>query len=112
MKFHSDDFTINCEGRSAKLAGVMRLQSPNAYEEPFEPIHSEIQSPEGQYVLDISNLTFLNSSGVSALARLILLARQHNTPVSVVCSNDIPWQGKTIPSLQKLYAELEISYTS
>lgn len=105
-----DTFTIEIiEGENGVvLKGAMRLQSPTAYETPFNPIVLGIQSASSPYKIDIKDLEFLNSSGVTALARIVLLARQSDKALLIVCSDQIPWQNKTVSSLQKLHPKLEI----
>jgi hypothetical protein len=53
------------------ISGVLRLQSPLIYDELFAGIRKRIESGT-VLTLDIANVSFLNSSGITALARLII----------------------------------------
>ncbi len=101
------DYTIKTVNPDlVKITGILRLPSPAEYEKPFDDIKSYMEASQS-FTLDITELIFLNSAGISALARLIILARNGNTPLTILISNDIPWQSKSISgSLTKLWSEL------
>ena len=107
----NDDYTIrfNDEGTFV-ISGVLRLQSPNIYDELFAPVKHLIEQSQPT-TIDIQNVSFLNSSGITALARLIIVARTHNAPFFIIAKADIPWQKKSIMSLKRLWPKLEISLT-
>ena len=109
MKAESEDFAI--EHRDAEqravLSGVMRLASPAAYEEALREVRDGLEHTK-TYVVDISKVTFMNSAGITALSRLVLVARKDNKDLTFVGSEAVPWQRKTIPSLKKLYSNLKV----
>jgi len=114
MSTETADYSIqiNSDRHLATIAGSLRLNSPNAYESPFSSIVTLIET-EGEsnpVNIDISGLNFLNSSGVTAIAKLILKAREKNASLVVHCNSDIPWQEKTIPALTKLYQKVSLEY--
>ena len=90
------------------LTGTLRLPSPTAYTHLLEEIRQGIEIQTETYTIDISGLKFLNSSGLTALARLFLLARQKQRTIKIICSHQIPWQKKSIGSLQKLWVGIEL----
>jgi len=109
MKISHDDYTIEILPEKAVLSGKeIRLQSVMAYEKLFEPIFRALEmTPEG-YGLDLQNLEFLNSSGVTAIARIILEARKQGKLLTMEIKGTNPWQKKTIVSLEKLYNKVKI----
>lgn len=108
MEIKTEDYTIQTSiGSKSVIEGIMRLTSPAAYEKDFEHIQQGIQNSP-QYTVDISKVNFMNSSGITALSRLVLLARNTNKALTLVIDEGIPWQKKTIGSLKKLYEKLEI----
>ncbi len=108
MRTETADFVIDCGADQAVLRGVLRLPSPSAYEGPFEGIHKGLAAASTRYVVDICGVKFMNSSGITAISRLVLLARTLEKDLVFVGSSSIPWQGKTIRSLQRLYRGLGV----
>ena len=109
MIINTEDYRVECiEEGKAVLKGTMRLPSPTSYEQPFEPIKSGIEQQPGLYIIDISELEYLNSSGLTAFARLFILARTKETPLKIVGKDSIPWQKTSIRSLQKLWDKIQI----
>lgn len=106
----SAGYTVTVEegGRGATLSGVLRLESPVAYRPVLQPIQEAIEAKPGGFRMNLSGLTFLNSSGVTALFRIVMAARQHDVALVCVVDDSISWQRKTLSSLQKLYPKLEL----
>ncbi len=106
----SQDYTIDSAAtpRTAVLTGVLRLNSTNAYERLFEPIRAEILTLGTRYTVDLSAVIFMNSSGIRALATLVLRAKAAQVPLRIVTDPVSPWQKKTIASLRLLYPSLEL----
>ncbi len=90
------------------LSGVLRLQSPLIYDELFAPIREKIESGI-VLTLDIANVSFLNSSGITALARLIIVARSKDVGLNIIGRDSVPWQKKSIVSLKRLWPKLEVT---
>jgi hypothetical protein len=110
MIIQTEDYKIEyIENEKAILSGELRLPSPTSYEQPFTHIKDQLENTNIKtYSIDLSNLTFLNSSGITALARIIILARNKEVPMSLIIKDDIPWQKKTITSLIHLWDQVEI----
>ncbi|MFT5171579.1 MAG: hypothetical protein ACI9BD_001356 [Candidatus Marinamargulisbacteria bacterium] len=112
MIITTDDYQIECiEEGKAVLKGTMRLPSPTSYEQPFEPIKAGIEIQKDEYTIDITDLNYLNSSGLTAFARLFILARSKKIPLKIVGRASVPWQKTSIRSLQKLWDEISIELT-
>lgn len=106
----TDDFqlTLDADASGAKLVGVLRLSSPQAYRDVLQPISDALDAGPGEFRLDLAGVSFMNSSGVTALSRLIMSARQHGTRLLCVVDDEVSWQRKTLSSLQRLNPRLEI----
>lgn len=105
----ADDFTIDVSGGGrAALAGVLRLPSPAAYEERFEPLRDALSRGGDGFTIDISRVRFMNSSGITGISRLVLLARSKDQAIVLVGSSSIAWQAKTLTLLRRLYGKLDV----
>lgn len=92
------------------IKGKLRLPSPSAYNPQFLPIQDAITNVKRKYFIDISELEYLNSSGINAIAKLVLHARSKEKELILKVSRKIPWQDKTIVSLSKLYGGLDFEF--
>ncbi|NDC82291.1 hypothetical protein EB093_01315 [bacterium] len=102
------DYKIEISDQLIILRGVFRLESPNIYDELFSPIRDKLSSGES-ITLDIKDVTFLNSSGITALARLIITARTFEVEMSIIGNHEVPWQKKSLVSLNRLWPQLCVS---
>ncbi|NBV41710.1 STAS domain-containing protein [bacterium] len=111
MSIEQEDYRISHEANNVTvISGVLRLQSPMIYDDLFAPLHDAVSRRE-VVTLDISDVSFLNSSGITALARLIIHARNNDIEFNILCKEEIPWQKKSIASLKRLWPRLEIKLT-
>ena len=89
------------------LRGVLRLDSPEAYARVFEPIVASL-GRAAAVSIDLSQVVFLNSSGIRALADVLLLAREKRSQVKLFGSAAVPWQKKLATSLSGIFPEFEM----
>ncbi len=87
------------------LRGVLRLESSEAYARAFEPIMASLGKVPA-ISIDLSQVVFLNSSGIRALADVLLLAREKRCQVKLFGSAAVPWQKKLATSLTGLFPEI------
>ncbi len=112
MIIKTDDYRIECiDPTRAVIIGSLRLPTPSAYEPHFKPIKEKIEKLRDPYTINITKVSFLNSSGITAFARLIFFAKEHNVPIIIEASETIPWQEKTITSLGKLWSKVSIQFS-
>lgn len=107
--FERDQYSVDCaEGSDyAVLHGVMRLASPSAYDAAFAPIRTRIEGG-GSPTIDLTDVSFMNSSGIRALASLVLFAKGKNAALRMIASNGIPWQKKTMASFRAINSALTV----
>ncbi|MEZ4322310.1 MAG: STAS domain-containing protein [Myxococcota bacterium] len=109
MLIQHEDFTIDCSAAErAVVAGVLRLPSPSAYEERLAPLREGLLNADSTYTIDLSQVQFLNSSGITGISRLVLLARSEGKRLVLIGSRDAVWQGKTLRLIARLYDKLEV----
>ena len=102
IEYHPDTITCN-------LKGSLRLGGPKEYK-PIASLLDNIlkESPE-MITLDLKELKFLNSSGISMLSKFVISARKAKTvKITVLGSSELPWQGKSLKNLQKLLPSLKL----
>jgi hypothetical protein len=103
------EFRVDCapgELRCA-LTGVMRLESVEAYRSVLAEVEAVLRAMPA-LTLDLTRLAFLNSSGVRALARLVLAARHSGKPLTIVATSRYPWQAKAVASLHAIHPGLAV----
>jgi hypothetical protein len=105
-----DEYSVDYDARpnSAVLRGVMRLESVEAYERIFAPIGPAIDAAEEAYTIDVSEVTLMNSSGIRALASIVLAAKRASKKLVFVGRTEVPWQRKSVASLRSIYPDLEV----
>ena len=106
----SEEYAISIgEARtSAHIEGILRLATPIAYQSVLQPIQACIEAKPASFKLDMAGVSFMNSSGITALSRLVMAARQQDVPLICVVDDAVPWQRKTLSSLQRLYPKLQL----
>jgi hypothetical protein len=87
------------------LRGVLRLDSPEAYATALKPITDSLGASR-EISIDLSQVVFLNSSGIRGLADVLLAAREKGCRVSLFGSSAVPWQKKLATSLTGLFPEI------
>ncbi len=105
----SADYRVVCEeaGR-ASVSGVLRLPSLKAYESALEPVRSGLSNAAAVYTVDVTDLQFINSSGITALSRLVVQARSEDKGLVFRINRSIAWQERTLTLLKRLYAKVEV----
>ena len=89
------------------LKGVIRLESAEAYARAFRPLEAAAAEP-GDMTIDLSSVVFLNSSGIRALADVLLTARKSGARVVLFGSAAVPWQKKLSLAFAGLFPEFAI----
>ena len=88
------------------LRGELRLNGTPEY----APIVAMLEEglAAGPIVVDLRGLQFLNSSGISMLMRLAIRARDSKGDLYLRGSKRVPWQGKSLPNLKRVFAAMRI----
>lgn len=112
MEIKTNDYRVWADGATIHYEGTMRLSGTDAYAPILEIMQAVLATQPQAIVLDLTELEFLNSSGINLLAKFTIEVRKKGSVgLSVKGSTRIPWQSKSLPNLKKLYpaVELEIS---
>ncbi|MBT9317777.1 slr1659 superfamily regulator [Leptothoe spongobia] len=106
-----ENYLVQCDEQTATITfeGSLRLSGPDAYA-PIAQLMRDLlkQGPE-LIKLNLRDLRFLNSSGISMISKFVIRVRSEKTVnMIVVGSQNTPWQGKSLKNLQRLLPSLEI----
>ncbi|GAB4366250.1 MAG: hypothetical protein Kow00121_03510 [Elainellaceae cyanobacterium] len=104
VQYDATTATIFFQG-SLSLTGV----------EDFDPIsnllETAIDNAATKLTLNLRQLEFLNSSGISVLSRFVIKARnQPQTTLTVQGSETIIWQKRSLRNLQRLMPAMELEW--
>ena len=109
MEIKTADYNIWAEGAIIHYEGTLRLSGTDAYQEILSLMQSVLAQMPALITLDLTQLEFLNSSGINLFAKFVIeLRKQPDVAVKVLGSTRIPWQAKSLPNLQKLHKGLEL----
>lgn len=102
VQFDSDSVTVNFKGE-------LSLGGPTDYAPIVDLLNEVVESEPETMTLNLRELAFLNSSGISMLSKFVLSVRKKKSVQLVVLgSNDMPWQGKSLKNLEKLLPGLKL----
>jgi len=110
MEISTNDYRVWANGATIHYEGTMRLSGTDAYTPILELMDGVLQAEPETIVLDLTELEFLNSSGINLLAKFTIAVRKRQTiGMTVKGSTRIPWQSKSLPNLKRLYPAVELT---
>jgi hypothetical protein len=112
MQFINDDSSVTFDANAAtvKFAGTLRLPNAKAYEGLSALLldaATKVTAPV--LCLDVRELLFLNSSGITTLSLFVINTRNKGKPrLKVLGAQGVAWQHKSLSNFKKLWADLEL----
>jgi hypothetical protein len=111
VKVKGDGYCVSYDETTGVVTfeGTLRLRDMEQYG-PIDELLDEARGSALKVVtVDVRALRFLNSAGITMLFRFVLKMRQQATSQVVVQGADgVPWQGRSLPNLEKLMPELQL----
>jgi hypothetical protein len=111
MKCQDEKYLVEfiAEENTIKFTGSLRLNGLAEYAPILEVLDYSIETASSQLILDLQALDFLNSSGISVLSKFVIKLRNHkNIDLTIIGSQKIPWQSKSLKNLQRLMPSLTL----
>lgn len=109
MKIETDEYAVAYDRETATVAcrGSLRLSGMVEYAPIVDMLNAAIEARPPVLTLDLRELEFLNSSGINAISKFAIRARnQGDVGVTVLGSRRVPWQAKSLPNLKRLMPKL------
>lgn len=113
MEIKAKDFHVwyDAETQTVTCLGALRLAGMEEYAPIVELLDQVVQQRPTALNLDLTQLSFLNSSGINAISKFVIkLRKQPETHLTVKGSNDISWQSKSLPNLKRLMPTLDLQF--
>ena len=99
----------NTNQQTVVIEGSMRLANLSEYEVVGDFLNKISEQANDHLTIDVRNLQFLNSSGITTFSMFILACKKQGKPkLTVLGSNDISWQEKSLRNFKKLWDDVEV----
>ena len=98
MNIETDTYSVLANRARATiiLKGTLRLQGREEYQPIFDLMISAASEATATLEIDMQNLVFLNSSGISTLSLFIIEMRKVQKPIRIRGNKSITWQTKSL----------------
>jgi hypothetical protein len=106
-----DDYIVFLDEPSTTVnfQGELSLGGPSEYEPIATLLNTVAETNPATMTLNLKDLGFLNSSGISMLSKFVLsLRKKKGIQLIVLGSNNMPWQGKSLKNLERLLPGLKL----
>ncbi|OLP17642.1 hypothetical protein BST81_15065 [Leptolyngbya sp. 'hensonii'] len=112
MEIKTDDYSIWHDPESATIffRGFLRLDGMEQYQPVMEVLLQAIDQ-SSSLTLNLRELEFLNSSGISMLSMFVVKVRERgNLRMILQGSDKVLWQTKSLKNLQRLMPSLTLEF--
>ena len=92
------------------FVGNLRLQSIEKYNEIMELIIEKTKDSSIPFTLDLTNLNFINSSGIASLGILFIELRKFNKKIKIIASKYVNWHVGSLKDFKNINNNIEIEY--
>lgn len=116
MNLAAEDYTLAFSEASQTILfkGALRLSSMRAYEVIREFLHraSDKVAKGARLTLDVTELQFLNSSGITTISMFVIAMRESKRcQLTIKGSRGVAWQYKSLGNFKRLWNEVDLVIT-
>ena len=111
MEIKNNDYRVwyDASTQSVFFEGSLRLNGVKEYEPIANLLKDILEKKPSEIILDMRELDFLNSSGINVMYQFVIsVRRMAEVRLIVRGSRKIPWQGKSLPNMQKFLKNLQL----
>ena len=114
MEIKTDDYSIwhDPETSTVFFRGFLRLDGMEEYQPVMDLLLSAMDQTSTGFIINLRELEFLNSSGISMLSMFVVRVRQKgDVKLALQGSDKILWQTKSLKNLQRLMPSLVLEFS-
>ncbi len=107
-----ESFEVRLDEDSSTIffKGALRLSGTDEYLSILNLLKGTLANPQPMILLDVTELDFLNSSGITMFSRFVIEVRDRSQiNLQFRASEKIPWHARSLKNLQKLMPALHIT---
>lgn len=112
MEITTEEYSVHYDPDTSTLffQGMLRLNGIEEYQPIVDLLNKTVEQTSA-LTLDLRQLEFLNSSGISMLSMFAIQMRQKpNVELSLLGTSKIPWQMRSLRNLQRLLPSLQLVF--
>ncbi len=104
ISYNTSTTTISCQG-------AFRLNGTEEYAPIVQLLNDAVDQEPTTLTLNLRELEFLNSSGISVLSKFVIrVRRKQNIHMVIQGSIEIPWQEKSLKNLQRMMPSMQLEF--
>ncbi|AFZ53425.1 STAS domain-containing protein [Cyanobacterium aponinum UTEX 3222] len=110
-KIQGEDYLVefNADNWAVIFKGELSLSGPQEYSPIKDLLESVADNDPENMTINLKELHFLNSSGISMLSKFVIsLRKKKKLQLIILGSEQIPWQKKSLKNLQKFLPGLKL----
>ncbi len=111
QEIKDSDYLVQYDPESVTInfKGILSLGGPKEYKPIADLLNQTAASEPPEITLNLRELEFLNSSGISMLSKFVVgLRKKKGVQLIILGSNEMPWQGKSLKNLPKFLPSLKL----
>jgi len=111
VKDNNYKITYNPETGIIVCAGSFELRGKEGYAEIAELFKNVVESKAPLIILDMKELEFLNTTGITTLGGFIIGVRKKGeSRLKIIGSRQYSWQARSLKGLRKLMPNMELEF--
>lgn len=112
MDINTEEYSIlhDAASNTIVIQGFLRLDGMEEYQPIMDILLGALENAQ-DLTIDVKDLEFLNSSGISTLSMFVVKVRERkDVHLTLIGSESVLWQTKSLKNLQRLMPSLTLEY--